>query len=1241
MDKRIFVEKKADFRVKSDSLVKELQHNLQLKTLKDLRIVQVYDVFHLAEDLFARAEKHIFSEQVTDTVLDEAAIKADLEKVAFFAIESLPGQFDQRAASSQEALLLLGSSSDVAVNTAQLYLVNKDIAANELEAVKNYLLNPVDSRFKDITVGLAKQDFSESDKTIPNLDFFETYRAEDFAQYKAEQGLAMEVDDLLFIQDYFKSIGRVPTETELKVLDTYWSDHCRHTTFETELKNIDFSASKFEKQLQATYDKYITMRDELGRTEKPQTLMDMATIFGRYERANGRLDDMEVSDEINACSVEIEVDVNGVKEPWLLMFKNETHNHPTEIEPFGGAATCIGGAIRDPLSGRSYVYQAMRISGAGDITTPIAETRAGKLPQQVISKTAAHGYSSYGNQIGLATTYVREYFHPGFVAKRMELGAVVGAAPKENVVREKPEAGDVIILLGGKTGRDGVGGATGSSKVQTVESVETAGAEVQKGNAIEERKIQRLFRNGDVTRLIKKSNDFGAGGVCVAIGELADGLEIDLDKVPLKYQGLNGTEIAISESQERMAVVVRPEDVDAFVAACNKENIDAVAVATVTEKPNLVMHWNGETIVDLERRFLDTNGVRVVVDAKVVDKDVKLPEERQTSAESLEADTLEVLADLNHASQKGLQTIFDSSVGRSTVNHPLGGRYQITPTEASVQKLPVQHGVTTTASVMAQGFNPYVAEWSPYHGAAYAVIEATARLVAAGANWSRARFSYQEYFERMDKQAERFGQPVSALLGSIEAQIQLGLPSIGGKDSMSGTFEELTVPPTLVAFGVTTADSRKVLSPEFKTAGENIYYIPGRALAQEIDFDLIKSNFDQFEAIQADHKVTAASAVKYGGVVESLALATFGNHIGATVELSDLDSSLTAQLGGFIFTSPEEISGVAKIGQTVADFTLIVNGVTLDGHKLDSAFQGKLEEVYPTEFAQATELEEVPAVASDAVIKAKETVETPVVYISVFPGTNSEYDSAKAFEKEGATVNLVPFVTLDEEAIVKSVDTMVDNIEKANIIFFAGGFSAADEPDGSAKFIVNILLNEKVRAAIDSFIERGGLIIGICNGFQALVKSGLLPYGNFEDASSTSPTLFYNDANQHVAKMVETRIANTNSPWLAGVKVGDIHAIPVSHGEGKFVVTAEEFAELRDNGQIFTQYVDFEGKPSMDSKYNPNGSVNAIEGITSKNGQIIGKMGHSERYEEGLFQNIPGSKDQHLFASAVKYFTGK
>ena len=1238
MDKRIFVEKKNNFGIKSQSLMKELTYNLQLKTLSDLRIIQVYDVFHLAEDLYTRAEKHIFSEQVTDRLLTEEEVEVALAETAFFAIEALPGQFDQRSASAQEALLLLGSDSNIIVNTAQLYLVNKNIDANELEAIKRYLLNPVDSRFKDILSGLRPQEFSSSEKEIPNLDFFESYSAEDFSLYKSEQGLAMEVDDLLFIQDYFKSIGRVPTETELKVLDTYWSDHCRHTTFETELKTIDFSASKFEKQLQATYDKYLAMRDELGRGEKPQTLMDMATIFGRYERANGRLDDMEVSDEINACSVEIEVDVDGVIEPWLLMFKNETHNHPTEIEPFGGAATCIGGAIRDPLSGRSYVYQAMRISGAGDITQLIAETRAGKLPQQIISKTAAHGYSSYGNQIGLATTYVREYFHPGFVAKRMELGAVVGAAPKENVVREKPVAGDVVILLGGKTGRDGVGGATGSSKVQTVESVETAGAEVQKGNAIEERKIQRLFRNGNVTRLIKKSNDFGAGGVCVAIGELADGLEINLDKVPLKYQGLNGTEIAISESQERMAVVVRPEDVDAFVSECNKENIDAVVVAKVTEKPNLVMHWNGETIVDLERSFLDTNGVRVVVDAKVVDKDVKLPEERTTSAESLETDLLSLLSDLNHTSQKGLQTIFDSSVGRSTVNHPLGGRYQITPTEASVQKLPVQSGFTNTASVIAQGFHPYLAEWSPYHGAAYAVIEATARLVAAGGEWSKARFSYQEYFERMDKKAERFGQPVSALLGSIEAQIQLGLPSIGGKDSMSGTFEELTVPPTLVAFGVTTADSRKVLSPEFKAVGEWIYYIPGPALSQEIDFETVKANFTQFTSLQKEHKISAASAVKYGGVLESLALMSLGNRIGAKVNLTDLSTCLTGQLGGFVFTSKEDIPNVAKIGQTTQLFTLTVNDIDINGLNVLNAFEGKLEAVYPTEFEQSKVLEAVPALVSDAVIKAKAKVVEPLVYIPVFPGTNSEYDSAKAFEAAGAKVNLVPFVTLDEAAIVKSVDTMVDNVDKANIIFFAGGFSAADEPDGSAKFIVNILLNEEVKKAIDAFIARGGLIIGICNGFQALVKSGLLPYGNFEEVGDSSPTLFYNDANQHVAKMVETRIANTNSPWLAGVQVGDIHAIPVSHGEGKFVVTAEEFAELRDNGQIWSQYVDFDGQPSMDSKYNPNGSLYAIEGITSKNGQIIGKMGHSERYEDGLFQNIPGQKDQKLFESAIRYF---
>lgn len=1239
MDKRIFVEKKADFQVKEESLLATLKKQLGVASLKSLRIFQVYDVFGLDEALLDKAEAHIFSERVTDQVLDQAQVLDLLSDHPHFAIEALPGQFDQRAASAQEALFLLGAASNVTVRASQLYVFNPDLSAEDLEAIKKYQLNPVDSRFKDLTQGLVAERFAHSQDQVPTLDFFADYTEADFAAYKAEQGLAMEVADLLFIQDYFKNLGRVPSETELKVLDTYWSDHCRHTTFETELQTIDFSASQFQEQLQATYDKYLSMRQELGREEKPQTLMDMATIFGRYERANGRLDDMEVSDEINACSVEIEVDVDGVKEPWLLMFKNETHNHPTEIEPFGGAATCIGGAIRDPLSGRSYVYQAMRISGAGDITKPLSETRPGKLPQQVISKTAAHGYSSYGNQIGLATTYVKEYFHPGFVAKRMELGAVVGAAPKENVVREKPEAGDVIILLGGKTGRDGVGGATGSSKVQTQESVETAGAEVQKGNAIEERKIQRLFRKGDVTRLIKKSNDFGAGGVCVAIGELADGLEIDLDRVPLKYQGLNGTEIAISESQERMAVVVREADVAAFIAACAEENILAVPVAVVTEKANLVMKWKGQTIVDIERSFLDTNGVRVVVDAKVVDDAAaSQPGQRTTSPDSLEADLKELLSDLNHASQKGLQTIFDSSVGRSTVNAPLGGRHQITPTEASVQKLPVEHGKTQTVSVMAQGYYPDLAAWSPYHGAAYAVIEATARLVAAGSNWDRARFSYQEYFQRMDKKAERFGQPVAALLGSIEAQIQLGLPSIGGKDSMSGTFEELTVPPTLVAFGVTTSRADRIQSPEFKAADQFIYYLPGVALEANIDFATIKANFEQMTSLQAAHDITAVSAVKYGGPLESLALMSFGNRIGAKVELADLADSLKAQLGGFVFTSPEALPGLEAIGQTTADFALTVNGQSLDGAALLAAFEGKLEAVYPTNFKQEAFLEEVPAVVTEVATKAPEKVEKPKVYIPVFPGTNSEYDSAKAFEAAGAEVSLVPFTTLDQEAIAASVDRMVAEIGQANILFFAGGFSAADEPDGSAKFIVNILLNQKVRTAIDAFIEKGGLIIGICNGFQALVKSGLLPYGNFEEASSTSPTLFYNDCNQHVAQLVETRIANTNSPWLAGVKVGDIHTIPVSHGEGKFVVTAEEFEQLREHGQIFSQYVDLKGKPTMESPYNPNGSVCAIEGITSRNGQIIGKMGHSERAEDGLFKNVPGHKDQALFESAVNYF---
>ncbi|MCH4169267.1 MAG: phosphoribosylformylglycinamidine synthase [Streptococcaceae bacterium] len=1243
MNKRIFVEKKENFKIKDIALLKELKNNLQLETLSSVQLIQVYDVFNIDETLLIKAENHIFAEKVTDQLLDQAEIDSLLAQQLNFCIEALPGQFDQRASSAEEALFLLGANTDVKVNSAQLYLVNADITSSEFDKIKNYLLNPVDSRFKTITKPIQLEQFADSDKQIPVLDFFNTATAADFANFKQENGLAMEVADLLCIQEYFQSIKRNPTETELKVLDTYWSDHCRHTTFETELKNVDFSKSQFQAQLQATYDQYLAMREELNRQAKPKTLMDLATIFGRYERANGRLDDLEVSDEINACSIEIEVDVNGVKEPWLLMFKNETHNHPTEIEPFGGASTCIGGAIRDPLSGRSYVYQAMRITGAGNILQPVQETMAGKLPQQVISKDAAHGYSSYGNQIGLATTYVKEYFHDGFVAKRMEVGAVVGAAPKENVKRIAPKPGDAIILLGGKTGRDGVGGATGSSKVQTKTSVETAGSEVQKGNPIEERKIQRLFRNPTVTKLIKKSNDFGAGGVCVAIGELADGVDINLDLVPLKYQGLNGTEIAISESQERMAVVVEASDVEGFIAASAKENILAVQVAEVTEAAKLVMRWNGETIVEIDRRFLDTNGARSSIDAVVVDEGQAKPFTQTTSNEQFSNDLTQLLAKMNHASQKGLQTIFDSSIGRSTVNQPIGGRYQITPVESSVQKLPVLNGTTNTVSLLAHGYHPDIAAWSPYHGAAYAVIEATARLVATGSDWSKARFSYQEYFERMDKNPERFGKPLAALLGTIQAQAELGLPSIGGKDSMSGSFENINVPPSLVAFGVTTSTADRILSPEFKTAGDYIYYIKGEKIAETIDYSKIKANFALVDQLQTTYSISSAISTKTGGFGEAIALMSFGNQIGAAVELENVEDLLTAEFGGFILTSSEKIdlAGVERIGQTTAEFKLTINQIEISGQSLLAAFEGTFETIYPTTFEQNQVLDEVPEVKSQAVINNSTAIAKPLVYLPVFPGTNCEYDSAKAFESAGAETKIVPFITLNEKTIADSIDEMVENLKQAQILMLSGGFSAADEPDGSAKFIVNILLNQKVKAAIDAFIAKGGLILGICNGFQALVKSGLLPYGHFDQITETSPTLFYNDANQHVAKMVETRIANTNSPWLAGVQVGDIHAIPVSHGEGKFVVSEAELAELIENGQIISQYADFSGQPSMASAFNPNGSISAIEGIISKNGQILGKMGHSERFEAGLFKNIPGNKEQSLFASAVSYFQNK
>ena len=1263
MDKRIFVEKKADFRVKSHSLVKELQHNLQLKTLKDLRIVQVYDVFGLAEDLFARAEKHIFSEQVTDTVLDEAAVKADLEKVAFFAIESLPGQFDQRAASSQEALLLLGSSNDVTVNTAQLYLVNKDIDANELEAVKNYLLNPVDSRFKVITVGIAKQDFSESDKTIPSLDFFETYTAEDFAQYKAEQGLAMEVDDLLFIQDYFKSIGRVPTETELKVLDTYWSDHCRHTTFETELKNIDFSASKFQKQLQATYDKYIAMRDELGRTEKPQTLMDMATIFGRYERANGRLDDMEVSDEINACSVEIEVDVNGVKEPWLLMFKNETHNHPTEIEPFGGAATCLGGAIRDPLSGRGYVYQAMRVTGAADPTLPLSETLSGKLPQRKIVTGAAAGYSSYGNQIGLATGLVDEIYHPDYVAKRLEIGAVMGAARRKNVIRENSDPGDQIILLGGRTGRDGIGGATGSSKSHTTKSIDTCGAEVQKGNAPTERKIQRFFRRPEITKLIKKCNDFGAGGVSVAIGELAAGLHINLDKVPKKYAGLDGTEIAISESQERMAIVVDSKDVAAMLKFADEENLEAVVVAEVTKEPRLVMEWRGKEIVNISRAFIDTNGARSEAKARV-----KAPapdrfyenHDREFEGKSLKEAWLSVLSDLNACGKKGLVERFDSSIGAATVTMPFGGKYQLSPIQTMTAKLPNDLGESDVVTLMSYGFDPYISKESPYHGAVYAVINSVAKIVAAGGDMKKIHFTFQEYFKRLGDKAERWGEPLAALLGAYEAQMKLGLASIGGKDSMSGSFNDIDVPPTLVSFAVDTGNANDIISPELKKAGNVL--VKFNIEENEYRLPVFKNLIEDYNKItNLIHKKCIVSAYALGryGVSEAVSKMAFGNKRGVKFDESITErdcfkpdfSGIVAEVSaGSLDEVMKSGLNVTKLGEVTDSGKFQFANASIDIEEMLNSWQERLEKVYPTKTGEKTAKPEeniydvrkeagfAPA-SENKLYVAKNKVARPKVFIPVFPGTNCEYDLTKAFTKAGAEVETVVFKNLNAENIKDSVEEYVRAITNSQIIMFPGGFSAGDEPDGSAKFIASVFRNPQIAEETNRLLkERDGLILGICNGFQALIKLGLVPYGEITEIKEDSPTLTTNKIGRHISQSVYTKAVTNKSPWLMNVRLGEVYSIPASHGEGRFVANEEWLKKLSANGQIAFQYADAEGNVTMDCAFNPNGSYNAVEGIISPDGRVLGKMCHSERIGKNVAINIVGEKDQGIFESGVEYF---
>ena len=1243
---RIFVEKYPEFQVEAASLKAELNENLQLD-LQSLRLLNVYDLFGFTPELLEKSRYSVFGEIVTDKVSDEC----DLTGTRYIAVEYLPGQFDQRAASAVDCVHLIDPKADVRIKSSKLIILSGDTDDATIAKIKHYYINAVESREKD----LSKLTDAESAavKPVPVLDGFTKMTDADLEPFCRKMGLAMNADDLREVVKYFTEEGRDPNETELRILDTYWSDHCRHTTFTTELEEIGVEESFMKEDIDGTLNLYLKMRKELGREHKGLNLMDMATIGGRYLRKAGLLDDMEVSEENNACSIYVDVDVDGRLEKWLLMFKHETHNHPTEIEPFGGAATCLGGAIRDPLSGRSYVYQAMRVTGAGDIYKPVAETLQGKLPQCVITKKAAHGYSSYGNQIGLATTHVREIYDEGYTAKRLEVGAVVGAVKADKVRRESPKPGDVVLMLGGRTGRDGIGGATGSSKEHTEESLETCGSEVQKGNAPEERKLQRLFRRPEVTKLIKKSNDFGAGGVSVAIGELTDGLDIYLDRVPVKYNGLNATELAISESQERMSVVVEAKDEAEFMEYCHSENIEVTHVADVTDTERMRMFYGDKIVADLQRKFIDSAGAKHFAKAEIAAVEEKNPFCRKVEGETLKEKLLNNLSDANVVSQKGLIEMFDSSIGRSTVLMPYGGELQLTETQVSVQKLPTD-GYTDTASMMAFGFNPVISKWSPYHGAAYSMVEACAKVVAAGGRYEKMRFSCQEYFERMTHDPKVWGKPMSALLGSLKMQVALGLPSIGGKDSMSGTFEHINVPPTLISFGITTVDAKNVISPELKWEGNRLWLVKHTPLKNYMpDVEQLKKNWAFVEEQIAGGNAVSAWAVGFGGVAEGLCKMSFGNSFGVDVNVPEEDL-FNYSYGSIILETESDIKfeNAQFLGTVTAGVndSLRINSKNIPMESLlESAFD-RYEKVYPATSTPDMKrllpkgMEGVkPFKAKKIDLKYKgEKIAEPVAYLPVFPGTNCDYDTAKAFRKAGAKVKTSVFRNLTEQDVFDSIDEMKKNIDECQILMFCGGFSAGDEPDGSGKFIANVLNNEKIAAAIEALIARGGLILGICNGFQALVKSGLLPYGHLGTVTKDSPTLFRNDINRHISQIAFTRVASVNSPWLAGMNIGDTYAIPVSHGEGKFVVNEELAKELFANGQVAFQYAEpVDEGVSMHSPYNPNGSYYAIEGIISKNGQILGKMGHSERYENNLFKNIAANLEQPLFENAVKYFRGE
>ena len=1237
---RIFVEKRPAFQVEARSLMNELNENLQLN-MQSLRYINVYDLFGFTPQLLEQCRYTVFGERVTDTVEDEC----DLCGKKYLAVEYIPGQFDQRASSAVDCVHLIDPEANVEIRSSRLLIFDDTISNEEMAKIRHYYINAVESREKDLS--LLQQNQTTDVKPLVKLDGFIDMTREEYAPFCKQWGLAMNADDLHEVVTYFQKEQRNPTETELRILDTYWSDHCRHTTFTTILESIKVDDSFVKEEIESTLGMFHDIRKELGRTEKPLCLMELATIGARYLRSKGLLDDMEVSEENNACSIFIDVDVDGKQEKWLLQFKNETHNHPTEIEPFGGASTCLGGAIRDPLSGRAYVYQAMRVTGAGDIYKPVAETIPGKLPQQIISRKAAAGYSSYGNQIGLATTHVREIYHPSYIAKRLEVGAVVGASPASNIRRESPAPGDIILLLGGRTGRDGIGGATGSSKEHTEASLESCGSEVQKGNAPEERKLQRLMRRPEVTRLIKKSNDFGAGGVSVAIGELADGLDIYLDRVPTKYSGLNPTELAISESQERMAVVIEAKDRELMERYCHMDNIEYTYVADVTANGRMRQFYKGELIADLTREFIDSAGAKHFAKAVILPVEEKNPFAQTIQGATLEEKMAKVMADPNITSQKGLIENFDATIGRSTVLMPFGGKTQLTESQVSVQKLPTD-GYTNTASIMAYGYNPFIAEWSPYHSAAYAVVEACTKVVAAGADYSRMRFSYQEYFERMSSE-HAYGKPLSALLGALKMQVAFGLPSIGGKDSMSGTFEQISVPPTLIAFGITTVPADKVVSPELKKAGNKLYLIKHNALANYMpNVEQLKANWTYTTNAIQSGKICAAYALGFGGLAEAITKMSFGNELAVDIQIAE-NELFDYNYGSIIVEATEDLtlSAAQYIGTVIEGNNLVINGERVSRAILLKACCGQFDKIYPSAVeAQHKDLMPVGIESLNTQYSILTyngpAVEHPLVYIPVFPGTNCDYDSAKAWRKAGAEVETTIFRNLTSEDVLSSIDEMVEHINRCHILMFAGGFSAGDEPDGSGKFIANVINNAKVGAAITALIERGGLILGICNGFQALVKSGLLPYGKLGMVTPDSPTLFRNDINRHISQMVTTVVSTVNSPWLCGMQVGDTHTIAVSHGEGKFVVNEELAKQLFENGQVAFRYANpATGEATMEAPYNPNGSYYAIEGIISQNGQILGKMGHTERFEEGVFTNIAGNKYQPLFDNAVKYFRKK